>query len=463
MSFSLRFTCVVVLLSVFAPASAQFLANPPPPPPTAFEKQIQKMTAIAPLLKLARDFESKQDWKSYGLIMQRIIVLRPFAGNMKLELAAAYAMQNDLSKTYDTLIKLQSEGYGFELNDDERFGAVKNTKVWDYLLDNFAKNAKPSGNGKVAYRLPKQDLMIESLSYDPIGKTLLAGSVRDGKIYRLLPTGKLQELIKPDARNGLWSVFDMAVDAQRSVLWVASSAVPHGKHVKAADYGRVGLFKFDLKTRKLLATYQTQAGGRQRLLSNVTVSPSGDAFVVDSVNSEILRTQGQGLVQVIRNPTLSSMRGLAFNKTGKLLYLADYEQGIFGLNLETNKAFGVAVGKGLSLYGIDGLYFYDGNLIATQNAFPPARIIRMKLSEDGTRVAGFQALDSGRVELEMPTLGVVSGDKFYSIANSQKALYDRFGILRDDKLLQPLTIFESDLGIALDAKNDTKMQVGSKK
>jgi hypothetical protein len=70
-----------------------------------------------------------------------------------------------------------------------------------------------------------------------------------------------------------------------------------------------------------------------------------------------------------------------------------------------------------AILGIDGLYRAGETLLAVQNGVAPARLLR--LSIDGDRIASVEVLDSGHPAFADPTLGVVAGDRFYYIANSQ--------------------------------------------
>ena len=67
--------------------------------------------------------------------------------------------------------------------------------------------------------------------------------MREGTVYSVESDGKLKPLLSADETNGMWGVFGLAVDAQRDVLWVASTAVPHFRGYDAAtDLGKAGIF-----------------------------------------------------------------------------------------------------------------------------------------------------------------------------------------------------------------------------
>ena len=142
---------------------------------------------------------------------------------------------------------------------------------------------------------------------------------------------------------------------------------------------------------------------------------------------------------------------MVFDKTGSKLYFADYDLGLFGLDLNTGTPFAVAPEKGLTLYSVESLAFWTDQLIVVQNGFPPARAMRLTLDATGTRVQHAQALDAAKPEFGLPTQGVVVGDDFWFIANSQRGQYDSYGLPRDVAKLKPVLVYRSDLKFAADS------------
>src|SRR5690606_35780579 len=144
----------------------------------------------------------------------------------------------------------------FEIGGDRRFEKVTTTEVWTYVGQGLDSNRTRFGEVELAYEIPKRHELLESLAWDPSRKQLLVGSARDGKVYRVEKQDKLVPLVAADAENGMWAVFDVAVDAERGLLWVASTAVPHYSGYNAeTDLGRAGVFKFDLKTGRFLKKF----------------------------------------------------------------------------------------------------------------------------------------------------------------------------------------------------------------
>lgn len=412
--------------------------------------QLDQIEDVGTLLKLVAQMRQRGDAEAEIEAWSRLVELRPHIGRYRFELAARYALLDQKSNAYNALLELQSQGYNFDAREDKRFEKVATTKVWEHVLQGFDTNRTPFGEGKIAYTLPKEDLLLESLAWDASRKQLLVGSARDGAVYRVDKAGKLTPLVKADAENGLWAVFDLVVDDKRGVLWVASTAMPHFRNYNAeTDLGRAGIFKFDLKTGKFLKKFLSPTiAGQNYILSSIALGDDGAVYAADGVNNAIYQVRDDQFSRILHAPTLTSIRGIAVGAGGKSLYIGDHERGLVGLDLATGKPFDVRVPKNLSLGLIEGVSWWKGNLLIVQNGLPPSRIMRLDMSDDGKTIEQAQPLAANDVNLAAPTLGTVAGDTYYVIANSQKDNYDRFGLLKDKGRLQATKVYAVDAGFA---------------
>lgn len=437
----------VVLGLAASPAMAQVL---PKPSPAEFEQQIATNESVADLEAFAGRMRAGKDYEFEALVWKRLVALRPHLGRYKYEMAAAYGRIDRKRDAYNALLELQKQGYAYDPSRDGRFERVSTTPVWSYIVEGLQANAKPFGVGDVAYTLPKADLLPESLAWDPGRKALLVGSARDGSVSIVQKDGSLKPLVQANAENGLWAVFDVLVDAERKSLWVASTAVPHFKGYKPeSDLGRAGVFRFDLATGKLLEKHLSPAvPGQSFFMSSLALGPGGEVYVADGVNNAVYVVLDGKFRRFFHAPVLTSIRGMAVDAGRGLLYFADYELGILGIDLNAGKAFDVRVPETLALGGIDGLQLWKGQLVAVQGGMVPARVMRLALSEDGRSITEVQPLVASRPELTAPTLATVDGDTLYVIANSQKGNYDRFGLVRDVAKLEAVRIFKLPIDFA---------------
>lgn len=415
------------------------------------EEQIGESRDIAGLTKLSELYNSIGDTKRLTRAVLRLTELMPESGPLKLQLAMIYASQNDKTRAYDVLVRMQGQGYGYDISKEPRFEPIHGTKVWDYVVANMQANAKPFGEGKVAFELPKGDYLFESIGYDPARQQFLVGSAREGKVYLADEKGKLADFIAPNAENGMWGVLDLAVDAARDKLYVASADVAYYKAFDSAGFGQTGIFEFQLSSGKFLHKYLLAEPGKVHTLTNLTVGKDGRVYAADATRRQIFRIDHDQLTLLVENTKLTSIRGLAVSDDGRTLYMADYALGIFGIDLTKTAPFALARNsEKLVLGGIDGLYYYDGCLVVVENGMVPQRVMRLKLSEDGRGVVAAMPLDVAQPAFTTPTLGAIAGNDLYFIANSQKGLYDKLGVLKNPGALQPTRIYRSNLRFAWD-------------
>jgi sugar lactone lactonase YvrE len=111
--------------------------------------------------------------------------------------------------------------------------------------------------------------------------------------------------------------------------------------------------------------------------------------------------------------------GLAWSGDGRALYVSHLE-GMSRVALATREVIPVGHPASVTLVGIDGLATHQGNLLAVQNGLPGlSRVVRLRLSQDGVNVRAVDILDANLPDHDTPTSGVVVGDGFYYITNSQ--------------------------------------------
>lgn len=441
------------VFALFAPLAIAQTAPPHAPrgpdPSSLTQAQIQDAEVPGALYKLAAIYKKTGDLERLAWTLQRLAQLMPNTGELKLALASVYAEQGEKSKTYDVLLHMQQQGFGYDIANDPAFAKVNDTRVWNYIVENLAANMKPFGEGKVAFTLPKGDYLFESLVFDPKRKQFLVGSVREGKIYLVGKDGKVSDFIVPSAENGLWSVYAMAADPDSDSLYVASTSSVYFKGFKQEDFGKAGVFKFKLSTGKLVAKYLLQPDSQPRTLSSIAAGKNGQVFAADGLRNVIYRLDGSELKMLVENPRLTSLRGLAVSGDGKRLYFADYALGVFGVDLAAGKGFDLDYSAAkLVLGGVDGLYWYDGTLVVIENGMSPKRVMRLSLGPDGRKVGKVMPLDVANPAFALPTYGAIDGDGLYFVANSQKNEYDTYGVPKDASKLEGVKVFRSNLRFA---------------
>ena len=384
--------------------------------------------------------------------LKRLTELLPNSGDLRLQLAMAYCKlpgEKPNSSAYDTLLHMQVQGFGYDIAKDPRFASIQGTRVWDYIVRNLQANSKPFGEGKAAFEMAQGDHVYDALAWDPKRKQLLLGSRRDGSVQLVDEGGKSTPFIAADAANGPWSADAIGGDAQHGKLYVASSASPLFKGFNADNAGRAGVFEFDLASGKLEKKYLLPQSDGAHILSRIAVAKDGNVYVADGARRLVYKLEGGALKEILTNPRLTGISGLAVSDDGKKLYLSDYAMGVFGLDLTNSQPFELKYDPAsLVLGGIDSLAWYEGHLGIVESGMVPKRVMRLKLGDDGQTVQAAMPLDVAQTAFGAFGQAAVAGDKLYFVANREDDLYDANGVLTESGSLEPTTIWRSDLRFA---------------
>lgn len=413
------------------------------------EEQIKQSRDLKNLSRLAQVYNAQNDTQRLIWVLQRAGELMPNSGDLKLQLALAYAKIDDKTHAYDTLVRMQMQGFGYDIAHDARFTPIHGTKVWDYLVANIANNAAPFGEGKPVFDLPKGDHAFSAIAWDAKRKQFLVGSARDGSVHLVDAKGKLTDFITATAENGLWGVDALAVDAEHGKLYVSSSASPLYKNFTAQTAGKAGIFEFDLGTGKLLHKALFVEGSGAHRLTSLVVDKGGQVYAADGALKQVFKLDGDTLKEILVNGKLTGISALALSGDGRTLYIADYALGIFGYDLAKGQAFEPRYNAAnMVLGGIVDMHWFDNTLTVIQDGMNPKRVMRLALSKDGRDIAGAMPLDVAQPTFEALGSGVVDGDKLYFIANRQDPFYDSHGVLTDADKLEPVHVFASNLRFA---------------
>ena len=355
-------------------------------------------------------------------------------------------MINERTGAYDTMLRLQQQGINFDPTGDAAFDKIKDTKVFKYIVEGMQTNAKPFGEGKVAFTIQSDLEQIESFVFDPTRNRFFAASAATGEIVSVDLAGKTKPFVPSGKANGLFGVHSMTVDAARDLLYVGTTSLPGFKDFDPDTLGRGGIAQFELGSGKLRAKFALPFDGKAHVISALTVAPNGDVYAVDVSTNTVYQLSAGKLTPLFSSAEFSSLRGIAVTSDHKFLYLSDYENGLFIASLERNQVRSL-VAKNQNLGGIDGVYAYKNQIIALQSGTSPTRVLRVLLGANG--VEQVQPLEANKAAMTVPSFGTIKGNQIYFIANSQRDLYDGSGkILPGNKpVRRQIYVVDADFGI----------------
>ena len=410
--------------SVFSQRQAVSAPAKNPSPSKRKYVNAQESKEIADAFREANKAFEKEDYKAGAESLKLAYAINPEDDLIINFIAESYAMVGDQSALFIWLRRLLTVSPCF-FHFPETAASVLNSKEYREL----ALAAKARGTGvhgsTVAFRLPETDLIPEGIAYDPLDKVFFLSSLHKRKIVRVRPRTRRPPIVEDfvsEGQDGLFSTLGMKVDAERRILWVCSSAESFMKDYSEADAGKAALFKYDLKTRKLIRKYELGPNPRH-LLNDLALNAAGDVFVTDTATGEIfaVRREKDELEIFIPAGRFESPNGIDISKDSRTLFISDLPFGVYVVDLQTKLSERLPQSVGISPSGSDGLYFYDNSLIGIINIVSErnGRVARFYLDGSTKAVTRAAVLDCNHRLYQWPTTGVVVGNSFFYIANSQ--------------------------------------------
>jgi hypothetical protein len=375
--------------------------------------------AAAPAPERLRDLLARMhqahlhsDWTAYRTESVELTRFLNGSPDALLELARADARAGDSRAAMQQLTAIVRMGVSqAEVGSSPDFSSLRKQVAFRSIRQAMARNAKPVSHSRRAFVIPDAGLLPEDLAYDPSKGRFLLTSVREARIVSMTPGGQMSTFARaPDG----WPMLAIKVDALHRVLWATEVALTGFRSIPQRDWGRSVILEYGLETGRLL---RRVAGPAASQLGDMTLSPAGDLLVADSNKGGIylLRRDDGELVRLSTNEFVSPMTP-AF-VSGDRALIADYVRGIALLDLGTGRAVWLAMAGKYALEGTDGLYWYQGRLIAIQNGLAPERVMSFTLDASHGRISAQRVIESGTPDLD-PTHGVTVAGSLYYIANS---------------------------------------------
>ena len=394
---------------------------------------------------LARKAYQQKDYAAFLDNMKLAAQLRPNHPRLMYNLAAGYALNGRTDDALLWLGKTADMGLVVPAATDNDFYGLKGLGAFTTLLQRIERNKAPIIKSVPGFTINEKGLVPESVAYDPVTKVFYISSVYKRKILSLDQKDEVRDFATE--RDGLWSVMGMKVDARRRFLWVCTAAHPQMMNYRAEENGSSGIFKYDLRSGKLLKKYLLANKPKPHWLGDLVINSAGDVFASDSISPAIyvVRQGSDNLEVFLEGQPFTSPQGLAFTSDEQSLFMADYAKGIFLIDLKTRKVTELLPAPNSTLLGIDGLYYYKDTLVGVQNGVNPARLIRLTLGRDLKQIARFEVIEANNPVFDEPTLGVLVRDTFYFVANSQWGAIDEKGQLAPAEKLHDPTVLKIKL------------------
>lgn len=282
-------------------------------------------------------------------------------------------------------------------------------------------SAQPSP--KIAFTISEADLIPEGIAWDGAKNHFYISSIAKKKIIRIDEDKNITDFIT-SGRDDLGEVLGMKVNPRTNTLWACNN--------KTGTSGHAALHVFDLGTGALVKKYVLMNDTQQHGFNDLCIMSNDDVYITDTEGSGIfrIRKDSDSLESFIAGGGIPLPNGIAVSGDPNLLYVAtSTARGIVTVNLQTREVKRLPA-ENLYSGVLDGLYYTDHMLIGIQNVFFPETITAYRLTEKGDSILSMQVLAYDQPQFSIPTTGVIAGDWFYFIANSNVDLYEN-GVIRN--------------------------------
>lgn len=330
------------------------------------------------------------------------------------------------------------QGLGSSLPSDAGFMSLDKQGGFAELFAEAKSESAPIVNAKVAFTLDDRTLIPEGIAYDEVNQRFFVSSTYRRKIVERMSDGKNEDFVHT-ADHGLWQALGLKIDARRGWLVVCSGADSANMvGFETTDLGKSAVFIYDLNSAHVIARYDVPTSGKH-LFNDLVIGLHDDIYITDSVEGSVykLDLRAHRLQRLTPIGQFIYPNGITMSPDGGTLYVADEAVGIDLLDPNTGAVRRLPHAQDVTTVGIDGLYFHDGYLIATQTDTHPNRVMAFRLSSSLNAITGSTLLERGDPLMGSPTEGVVVGDHLYFLANSQQNDFDQSGhIFTEDRLVQ---------------------------
>jgi len=395
--------------------------------------------AIREASAAARSAYDGKDYAGFLLHSRALAAIAPRSTRALYNLACAQSLTGDAAGATATLDRLANWGVAFDIEADTDFDSIRETEGFRDVARRMAALGEPIGSSPVAFTVPERDLLAEGVAHDPKTGLFYVTGVHRRKIVRLDAAGRASDFVT-EGRDGLFSAIAVVVDPARRSLWVTTEASPLMVGFRKEDDGGSFLMEYDLETAGLRRRLEPPVpGGR---VSDLALGADGTLYAADPVAGRVYRLPpgGDRLEVLVASGPIVSPQGMAASADGRVLFVADYIQGIARMDLATRVVTFLETPESLLVTGIDGLVLAGDSLVGIQNGLRPHRVLRLRLDPSRERIVEGTILERAHPRFDEPTLGVVVGDHFFYVANSQYQHFGRDGSPDLDQLQEPVVL-----------------------
>lgn len=362
------------------------------------------------LRREAAEHHAEGDFEAYTTRMAQALAANPASRATRYDLACGYALTGRPEAAMSLLEGLAAERIDFGAAGDEDFASLRGRTDFRALLGRLQTVLRPRGASRAVGGLERPDIIPEGIAADSRTGRLYFGSMRTGEIFLREEDGGVSRFAQLVHDGAPLSAIGLTVDATRGLLWAVGSrlALTEGYEPGASDSAG-GAFGFDLATGQLSRRYVIGASGA---FNDIALAPDGTLYLT---GARLMRVgpDEPALRPVPLERTLHYTNGIVVAPDGRSLIVSSYPAGLARVDLETGSWRYLSEANDWPLVGIDGLYWYQGDLIAIQNGLAPWRILRLRLNTEQTAVADVRIIEFANPAVTATTGAIVDSTLFF--------------------------------------------------
>ena len=343
-------------------------------------------------------------------------------------LADHYARLGDEAKALALLKECAALGEGFDPAKERAFAPLRSHLEFRELVEQAQRRYPPVHHAHVAFTVPEKELFPEGLAVDASSGVFYLGSEHQQKIVKFTLKGGVSDFVKQDVYD-LSPVGGVHVDPADHSVWATTDAgVKH----------RPELLHFDAQG-KLLERYP-EPGSMPHDLNDSVLRGTREIFATDTEGNHVYRFDraAHTFTEMKLHRAVFEPNGITLSPDGNLLFIAD-DLGVIRVDLRSNESMDVDPGPRNTLAGIDGLYWYKGELVGVEYGTGAYRVMRWRLSPDDRTVVSSEVLERGTDLVNNPTTGAIFEGNFYFMANTGIQNLENDKIV-DESKLEPVKI-----------------------
>lgn len=325
-------------------------------------------------------------------------------------LAAAKMHLGETREALDFLKQCLALEEGFDPSGSVEFAALRSEHSFTEMVERAKTRFPVVARARKALVTEEKDLVPEGLAWDAKREVFYLSSLHRRKIVQINLESRVSDLLQPQ-EEPFFPILGIRLDPKDGTVWANTWEEKPG-----ASRSQILHISSD---GKVLARFAPE-GPAQHGFNDLVVRKVGDLFTTDSFANQVFRLDpaSRAFSPLHLHRQLYYPNGIALADDDRTLFIAD-ALGVVKYDIAASSSVDVAPGPHNTLAGVDGLYWYQGSLIAIQNGIGTPRVAAHKLTADGSRVSKATILEFRTTLTVLPTTGAIRGSDFYFIANSQ--------------------------------------------